>query len=70
MNLAQVDLIAQAVEALTSINDGLAHRLVDEFIDPYWASVEVCDSPYPPADPKHEGFHSMWADVWDLREGK
>lgn len=70
MNLSQVDLIAQAVEALTSINDRLAHQLVDEFIDPYWATVEVCDSPYPATDPKHSGFHSMAADLWDLREGK
>jgi hypothetical protein len=28
------------------------------------------DDAYEPDDPKSEGFHERYADVWDMREGK
>lgn len=48
--LAQVDLIAQAVEALEQVDPDLAHDLVDEIITPFWNDFEpmppVYDGPY------------------------
>lgn len=41
--MRQIDLVAQAVDALTDVDDDLAHALVDEIIDPFWDGYEPTD---------------------------
>jgi len=45
-----------------------SHGLVCDECGDYLAAET--DGPYEPTDPKHPGYHSLMADVWDMREGK
>jgi hypothetical protein len=44
IDLTQVDLIAQAVEALETTDPALADSLVDDIIQPYWDGLEPTDT--------------------------
>lgn len=44
---------------------GLDYDAVAEGLVEAWS-----DDAYEPDDPKSEGFHDRYADVWDMREGK
>lgn len=58
--MRQIDLVAQAVDALSDLDEDLAHALVDEIIDPFWDNYEptppVYDGPYGPDNPA-PGMH-------------
>ena len=64
--MRQIDLVAQAVDALTDVDDDLAHALVDEIIDPFWADYE----PMPPVyDGPRDELAKLRDTINDLLDG-
>lgn len=55
ISLAEMDLIAQAVEELNTVAPDLAHDLVSMIVEPFWENMEpsppVYDGPYGPGNP-------------------
>ncbi len=83
MTNEEIEIRVAQLEELASLTDtgavldsaalrGLAYeyRRATQAVEMMDTLYPVPDEPYDQDDPKHEGYHSLHADIWDQRFGK